>query len=172
MFNVGVGFMLFGLGLWIYSKISSMGDQGRQKTTATIVGYKQFPTDATITDDTISRGPYFQWLRVVEFTHPTTNQTLQMYSNPGVTNPEPIGTRLEISFNPDKTDPITDFVWIEGSMRVSRDIGLVSFATGLVLFFILLFVPESSPLHFVLILPAFLVVLIYTYTRVWKQPNQ
>jgi hypothetical protein len=172
MLNVGLGFIVFGLMLWVYGMIQKVGASNRIATTARIVGYKQFPSDKTITDMSIYRGQNFSWLRVVSFLNTKNNQTLEMYSNPSVANPEPIGTEIKISFDPLKTDPATDFVWVENGMRAVKVIAQVSVVTGLVVFVALLFVPKSSPLHFILVLPALAVVFIVAYLSVWKRPNQ
>lgn len=172
MFNVGLGFMVFGLMLWLYAKLPTLGSGKRLTTIARIVGYKQFPTDKTIVDSNIFRGRNFSWLRVVTFKNPQNDQFLEMYCNPGVANPEPIGTEIKISFNPNKTDPVKDFAWVENGMLAVKTIARISFVTGLVVFLILLFVPESSPLHPILIVPAFLVIFIAAHINVWKRPNQ
>lgn len=172
MFNVGVGFMACGLMLWLYKKLPMIGAGTRLTTTGRVVGYKQFPTDKTITNNNIFRGQNFTWLRVVSFKNPHTGETLEMYSNPGVANPESIGTEIKIDFNPSKTDPVKNFVWVQNGMRAVGIIANISFITGLVVFVILLFVPKTSPLHFILIVPAFMVVFIASYINIWKRPNQ
>lgn len=172
MLNVGVGFILFGLMLWVYAKLPKVGAGQRIITTARIVGYKQFPADQTITDMSIYRGQNFSWLRVVSFLGTRDNQTLEMYSNPSVANPEPIGTEIQITYDPNKTDPLKDFVWVENGMRAVKELAAITLVTGLVLFIVLLFVPESSPLQLILIVPAFLAVFITAYIKVWKRPNQ
>ncbi len=172
MFNIGAGFMAFGLMLWLYKKLPAIGGGTRLTTTGTIVGYKQFPSDKTITNNNIFRGQNFTWLRVVTFKNPQTSETLEMHSNPGVANPEPIGTEIKIGFNPKKTDSAKDFVWVQNGMRAVGTIAHVSFVTGLVVFVILLFVSKSSPLQFILIIPAFMIVFVASYINVWKRPNQ
>lgn len=164
--------MAFGLMLWLYKTIPTIGAGKRLTVNARIVGYKQFPSDKTLTDDNIYRGPNFRWLRVVAFRNPQTSETLEMYSNPGIANPEPIGTNITVNFNPSKTDPIKDYVWVQNGMRSIGKIARVSFATGFVTFIILQFIPESSPLQFLLLIPAFTVVFVTSYIYVWKQPNQ
>jgi hypothetical protein len=172
MFNAGVGFMAFGIMLWLYKKLPTIGMGTRLTTIARIVGYKQFPQDKTITDSNIFRGQNFTWLRVVTFKNPQTSEALEMYSNPGVANPEPIGTEIEISFNPNKIDPTKDFVWVQNGMRAVSVVARISFVTGLVVFIALLFVPKSSPWQFILMLPAFMVVFVASYINIWKRPNQ
>jgi hypothetical protein len=172
MFNIGIGFIAFGLMLLLYEKMPMIGVGRRLRSTASIVGYRQFPSDKTIYDNNIFRGQNFSWLRIVTFKNTQNNQTLEMYSNPSVANPEPIGTEIKISFDPVKTDPVKDFVWVENGMRAVRTIAWTSFVTGLVLFFILLFIPKSSPLHLILMIAAFVIVFVTAYINVWKRPNQ
>jgi hypothetical protein len=172
MFNIGVGFMVLGLMMWLYGKLPTLGARRRLTATARIVGYKQFPTDATITDNNVFVGQNFSWHRVVVFKNSQTGQAIEMFSNPGVAIPEPIGTMLEISFDPKKTDQVLDFVWVQGGLHAVETIARISFMTGLIAFVVLLFVPKSSFLHFVVLVPAFLVVFVVAYVNIWKRPNQ
>ena len=130
MLNIGVGFMAFGLMLWLYEKMPLLGARKRLTTTARIVGYMQFPADKTTTDISIFRGAHFRWTRVVTFKNPQTGQTLEMWSNPVVFNPEPIDTVIEISFNPEKINPEKDFVWVQGGMRDVKIVARTSIVTG------------------------------------------
>jgi hypothetical protein len=95
-----------------------------------------------------------------------------MYSNPGVANPEPIGTEIKVSFNPNKTDPVRDFVWVYNGMHAVEAIGRISFVAGAIVFVILKFVPKSSFLHPIMIIPAFAAVFVAAYVNIWKRPNQ
>jgi hypothetical protein len=172
MFNVGLGFLAFGVMLLAMDFVLKLLARKRLMTTATIIGYKQFPSDKTITSNDIYRGQYFTWLRVMEFTDTRSGKVLQMYSNPGVQNPEPIGTTLTIAFDPSKTDPQKDYVLIRGGTAAMKYVGLLSLVVGLALFVILQLVPASSPIHFAGAVVGFAIVFVVGYIRVWHRPNQ
>jgi hypothetical protein len=161
MLNIGVMFILFGamlLAMDIFYKIST---RKWITTTATIIGYKQFPADKIITHNDIARdgGNHFAWIRVVEFINPETNEKLRMLSNPRAPFPEQIGTMIKINFNPNKIDLIKDCVFVHDGFAYNRDIGKASIFSGLVLYFVLFFV--TSPfIYFMCTLGAFSIIFI------------
>lgn len=164
----GIPLILFGLGLVVINSIMSAAARRRLLVTATIVGYKQFPNDATYTD--ITRGPNTNWLQVVEFTNPQTGQVLQMYSNPGMQNPEPIGTTLTVGFDPLKTDPVKNFVWVQGGSQVLRLFGWACVAGGIGIIVLSLFL---HGLALALGITAIaLLIFAVTYTAVWHSKRQ
>lgn len=172
MFNVGLGFIAFGAMLYAMNAHYNLSRKNRITTTGKVIGYKVFPTDEIRTTNDIFIGRNFDWHRIMEFTNPRDGRTLQMYSNPGYRFPEKIGTLLDIDFDPGKTDPVKDFVWIHNGYAVTKVVGKVSVSVGLILFIILLFVPETSALHWVGLVVGFSIVFIAVLVKARPKPNQ
>lgn len=170
MFNVGVAFIGFGLLLYAIHAWYSRSNQTRRRIKATVMGYKQFPTDTMITTNDFSRGANFRWHRIFEFTNPENGQTVQLYSNPGVANPEPIGTQVEISYEPTGLNDQKSFAWVPKDMEYSRQVGKISFSIGLIMFIALQFVPNTSFLHFVGALAGIGVLFIAIYRTINRTP--
>ena len=139
-----MGFIIFGLALIVVAKFLLRNTDRAITVPATIIGYKQFPSDQLIVTNDISHGPNLLWLRVVEFTNPQTGQKLQMLSNPGVLDPEPIGTILTVLFDPAKMDPVRDFVWVRGGLHAYYIVGTISAVVGAVLVILNLLSPSSA----------------------------
>lgn len=172
MFNFGIGFIGFGVMLWLMGKVPLIGARKQLTATSTIIGYKQFPQDKTITSNEIRKGANFRWLRVVTFKNPLTNEYIEMYSNPSVHTPEPIGTEIKITFDPNKTDPRNDFVWVKNGFHATNKVARISFITGLTSYVVLLFVPKDSPLQLILALPVGLTFMVACIVSLGKAPNQ
>jgi len=157
--NTGIAFILLGvilLAMDIFYKISA-----RKCITlsAVIVGYKQFPTDKIIPHNDITLDFHIYWLRMVEFINPKTGKKLTMFSNPATWSPEQIGTTIKIDFNPNKIDPIKDYVWVHDGYAFNRDMGKTSLFTGFAFFLLFLLWPTQSPVvHVTSLLIAFAIL--------------
>lgn len=139
---------------------------------AKIIGYKQFPNDIIITDNTIFKGGSFSWLRVVEFINPQNGQLVQMFTNPSVPKPEPIGTELTVAFNPNKTTPTSNGAWVQGNARPIRKLGIPTVAMGLIVYITLLIFPFNTILILGCLIVPFAMIFIFGSVLVWKRPNQ
>jgi hypothetical protein len=167
MFGAGLALIFFGLALAFANTIMAKLANKYLTVTGTIVGYKQFPADKTITDAAIlKRGIHFRWLRVFQFQHPQTGQIIELFGNPAVWNPEPVGTQMQLGFNPAKINPVTDFVWVKQSDPVTQTVVHASVIAGLLLVVGSFFIPSDSFANFPFVVAAMLAVFLAGFLRI------